>query len=89
MFYCLVFHFVQASSYQNDFLFDYSIKMSGFMPIYRLCVVAFRSACIANIDFQPLRLKSGLKEGGDSGDQNLKYKSFTFSHHKQFIIYMQ
>ncbi len=84
-----MFHFVKASFFQNDFLFDYSIKMSGFMPIYRLCVDVFRSASIANIDFQPLLLKSGLKEGGDTGDQNLKYKSFTFSHHKQFIIHMQ
>jgi hypothetical protein len=30
----LVFNFVKASFYQNDVLFDYSIKMPGFMPIF-------------------------------------------------------
>jgi hypothetical protein len=31
-----VYYFVKASFYQNDALFDYSIKMSGFMPILGL-----------------------------------------------------
>ncbi len=33
----LVFNFVKASLYQNDVLFDYSVKMPGFMPILGLC----------------------------------------------------
>ncbi len=42
----LVFNFVLASFYQNDVLFDYSIKMSRFMPIWGFCADAFRAASI-------------------------------------------
>jgi hypothetical protein len=31
--------------YQNDVLFDYSIKMSRFMPILGFCAGVFRAAC--------------------------------------------
>jgi hypothetical protein len=40
----LVFNFVKASFYQNDVLVDYSMKMTGFMPILGLCVDVFRAA---------------------------------------------
>jgi hypothetical protein len=40
-----MFNFVKASFYQNDVLFDYSIKMSGFMPILGFWADIFRAAC--------------------------------------------
>jgi hypothetical protein len=39
-----VFNFVKASFYQNDVLFDYSIKMPGFMPILGLGADVFSAA---------------------------------------------
>jgi hypothetical protein len=60
-----VFNFVKASFYQNDVLFDYSIKMPGFMPILGLCYVQMYAVRhVVDIDFQPLALKSDRKEGG-------------------------
>ncbi len=48
----LVFYFVIASFYQNDELFDNSIKLSRFMPILGLCAdVSGRQ--VVNIDFHP------------------------------------
>ncbi len=40
-----MFNFVKGSFYQNDVLFDYSLKMTEFMPILGLCVDVFRAAC--------------------------------------------
>jgi hypothetical protein len=42
---CLVFNFVKASFYQNDVLFDYSMKRTEFMPILGLCADVLRVAC--------------------------------------------
>jgi hypothetical protein len=65
-----VYHFVKASFYQNDVLFDYSIKMPGFMPILRLCYVQMYSVRHeVDIDFQPLALKSDRKGGGILGTE--------------------
>ncbi len=58
-----MFNFVKVSFYQNDVLFDYSIKMPGFKPILGLCAV-YSGRHVADIDFQPLGLKSDHKEGG-------------------------
>ncbi len=41
----LVFNFVKANFYENDVLFDYSIKISGFMRILGLCADVFRATC--------------------------------------------
>ncbi len=34
------------------------------MPLLGLCADVFSAACVVDIDFQPLGLKSGRKEGG-------------------------
>ncbi len=61
-------NFVKASFYQNYVLFDYSIKMSRFRPIWG-SVPVYSGKHVVNIDFQPLGLKSDRKGGGgDSGD---------------------
>jgi hypothetical protein len=41
----LVLNFILASFYRNDILFDYSIKMSRFIPILGFCAGVFRAAC--------------------------------------------
>ena len=73
----LVLNFILASFYQNYVLFDYSIKISRFMPILGFCADAFRVAC--NWYCLPT-LGSGkwLQGGMDSGDWNLKFKSLHF-----------
>jgi hypothetical protein len=58
-----VFIFVKASFYQYDVLFNYSIKMPGFMPIWGY-VQMYLGRHVVDIDFQPLGLKSDCKEGG-------------------------
>jgi hypothetical protein len=58
-----MFKFDKASFYQNDFLFNYSIIISGFMPILGF-VQMYSGPHVVIIDFQLL----GLTEGGDSGD---------------------
>jgi hypothetical protein len=40
---CLIFY--KQVFYQNNVLFDYSTKMSRFMPILGFCADAFRAAC--------------------------------------------
>jgi hypothetical protein len=51
------------ASFNQNVLFDYSIKMPGFMPILVLCADVFRGH-VVDIDFQPCGQKSDCKEGG-------------------------
>jgi hypothetical protein len=73
---------IHKKIYRNDILFDYqNVRIYAYFGI--MCGF-IQGGIVANIDFQPLGLKSDHKEGGDFGNQILTFKPFTFSQHQQF-----
>ncbi len=81
----VVFIFVKASFYQNNVLFEYSIKMQGFMPILVLCADVFRAA-FSWYWLPTLGYEKWPQEGGDSGDWILKFISSHFHNINNYLF---